>query len=248
MIIRRTGILCVLLSAIAGCAGMTNQLIPPPPPPQGSTVGAVSLIGPNFRLTHVGFTVFENGEAWCSTAPFDPDDYARQVVKRNVETMGFRYVELKYTPYDFQNAYDSPEGWVHGLGITHMTGELRDILAKTPATRVVFLRRWKWGDGANATIGLGVMHRSFMGVDARGAAHATLIFNPVDGKTLDVLASYTNPWAVPIDESLWPGAADCSKITAEQRDRLTAKFKQALDLEITYLLSRAGMAPASPAQ
>jgi len=237
-------LLLLFLSLALGCRpGMIANVGSPPPAAQGSTVGVVSLIGPEFRLTHVGLTVFENSEAWCPAAPFDPDEYARQVVKKNVERMGFQYVELKRTSSDFMNAYGDPHGWAgagHG-SIKHLTGELRGVLAKTPAARVLLLRRWKGGQGPDTTIGLGVFHRSLMGIAPRGYVHATLMLQPIDGTSLEVLGSYTDRWFAPLDD-LWPGDADCSKITAEQREKLTAKFRDTLDGDIALLLSRVGMA------
>ena len=242
-----------MFALLAGCASLTNP--PVPAPPAGSSLAVLSLVGPNHQLQHVGLTIFENGSVSCPAAPLDPDQKVRESVKRSVETTapGIRQVELKCAgrscgTADFPSAYQYafPAG-PDTFGVGNIKDALRTTLATSPADRVLVVYRTKFEAEVNLgewVKGVGVFHRSMLGLLPRGYLHAAFGASLVDGKTLEVISSSSKLSQDALEESLWPGA-DCAKVTPTQRATMTAKFCDLIDKEVRVLLSQFGLSPAT---
>jgi hypothetical protein len=227
-----------------------------PAPPAGSSLAVLSLVGPNHQLQHVGLTIFENGSASCPAAPLDPDQKVRESVKRAVETTapGIRQVELPCAggrncgAADFPNAYQYafPAG-PDTFGVGNIKEALRATLAASPADRVLVVYRTKFEAEVNLgewVRGIGIFHRSMLGLLPRGYLHAAFGAALVDGRTLETISSSSKLSQDALEESLWPGA-DCAKVTPTQRAMMTAKFGDLIDKEVRVLLSQFGLSPAT---
>lgn len=229
---------------------------PTPPPPTGSSLAVVSLVGREFNLLHVGFTVFENGDDSCPAAPLDPDAYVRDVTKREIQRTvpGLHVFDLKCGAADSCAAASLPKAyeWTFSGGpdtfdVANIRGELQDALAKQPADRVlIFVRRRVQGEpNLSAHInGIGMFHRSMFGLLPRGYVHASLAAVLVDGKTLQPISTYGKVTQGPLDEAMWPGS-ECGKITPAQSASIQAALRLVLDRGVPELLSHFGMSAPS---
>ena len=243
-----------LIVFLSGCASLTNP--PVPAPPAGSSLAVLPLVGPNHQLQHVGLTIFENGSVSCPAAPLDPDQRVRESVKRAVETNapGIRHVELKCAggrscgTGDFPNAYQYafPAG-PDTFGVGNIKEALRTTLAANPADRVLVVYRTKFEAELNLgewVKGVGIFHRSMLGLLPRGYLYAAFGATLVDGKTLQVISSSSKLTQGALEESLWPGP-DCAKVTPTQREMMTAKLGELIDQEVRVLLTQFGLSPAT---
>jgi hypothetical protein len=239
---------------VCGCESLMN--LPSPAPPAGFSIAVLPLLGSNFNLLHVGFTAFENGRDSCPAAPLDPDDYVREQAKKVIQNAapGVRYVDLECaagrvcSSADFSNAYQSPNQAAPGsFQVSNIEAVLQNILAKTPVDRVLVITRQRTPGEANLSEhvdGVGIFHRSLLGMRPRGYVHASLRAVLLDGKTLAELSSTRKVAQQPLDLSLWQGSS-CSDIAAEKQRPIVAALSSALDKELPLLLSHFGIGGGS---
>lgn len=180
----------LLIVLLSGCATVGSEKIGLQP--QNTKIVAVSLMGNQLKVRHVGTTVFSNAKHDLDEANWNIDQQIEDATNKLIQSGG-KFVVVKPASTDYREKFGVPVKslWNGTTPLDHKKEGAQSIAKESGADLVVLVREAEYGDpffGTNQQFsGYGIYQRSFL-FSKQAINFVTMNVIVLDGKTGESIA------------------------------------------------------------